>query len=386
MNISKVKKPTASSQKIGMYMSIIALLLFTACKQEGPRPVKVFILAGQSNMVGHGEVIKGDKGNLTYLVENDPQGDYQHLLDDEGAWKIRDDVFIYFNSQGGTMKTGGLTVGYGTNDATIGPELQFGHVVGDACEGDVLIIKTAWGGKSLAVDFCPPSAAVSSGYRHMPTAAGDTGYYYVQMLSTVNEVLDRIGDYVPSYEGQGYEIAGFGWHQGWNDRINQVANDAYYENMVRFIQDVRRDLGVPKLPFVIATTGMSGWDETHPRALSLMEAQLAVGDYPDFRGQVKVIDTRDFWRDVEDSPANQSYHWNRNAESYFLIGKSMGESMMEILEGAAQRDEKLTSNTRFEKHAHGMAATPPMGWNSWNTFKKDIDEELIMDIADVILM
>lgn len=102
--------------------------------------------------------------------------------------------------------------------------------------------------------------------------------------------------------------------------------------MIQFIKDVRKDLGVPKLPFVMATIGMSGWDESHPRALSLMEAQLAVEGYPDFIGNVKVVETRDFWRDVEDSPANQSYHWNRNAESYFLIGKSMGESMIDILE------------------------------------------------------
>lgn len=325
-----MKKFIANILRIGICGSIITILLFTACTPESPKPLKVFILAGQSNMVGHGEIEKGDQGNLTYLVENDEKGEYQHLKDEQGEWKVRDDVFIYFNRQEKNVNTGGLKVGYGANDNTIGPELQFGNVIGDHYDGNVLIIKTAWGGKSLAVDFCPPGAAGETGYKKMPTAAGDTGYYYVQMLSTVNEVLDRVGDYVPSYEGQGYEIAGFGWHQGWNDRINQMANDAYKENMIQFIKDVRRDLGVPKLPFVIATTGMSGWNETHPRALSLMEAQLAVEDYPDFIGNVKVVETRDFWREAEDSPANQSYHWNRNAESYFLIGESMGESMIEI--------------------------------------------------------
>ncbi|MEX2028758.1 MAG: NPCBM/NEW2 domain-containing protein [Candidatus Curtissbacteria bacterium] len=372
-------------RSFGIYMSLIAFLFFTACMPENPKPLRVFILAGQSNMVGVGEVKKGDQGNLTYLVDNDEKGEYQHLVDAEGEWKVRDDVFIYFERQGKDVNTGGLMVGYGANDSTIGPELQFGNVVGDNYDGDVLIIKTAWGGKSLAVDFCPPGAAGESGYKYMPTAAGDTGYYYVQMLATVNEVLDRVGDYVPSYEGQGYEIAGFGWHQGWNDRINQLAIDAYQENMIQFIKDVRRDIGVPKLPFVIATTGMAGWNETHPRALSLMEAQLAVGDYPDFSGNVKVVETRDFWREAEDSPANQSYHWNRNAESYFLIGKSMGESMIEILEDASQRDEKVASGIRFENYANGLAATPPMGWNSWNTFQKDINEKLIMDIADVMV-
>ncbi|NHE56636.1 sialate O-acetylesterase [Cyclobacterium plantarum] len=322
-----MEKHLANILRIGLFGSIISLLLFTAFKPKSPAPLKVFILAGQSNMVGHGELEKGDRGNLNNLVENDEKEEYQHLVNEKGDWKVREDVFIYFNHQE-KIHTGGLTVGYGANENTIGPELEFGNVVGDHFDEDVLIIKTAWGGKSLAVDFFPPGDPMNI---KPPLAAGDTGYFYVQMISIVNEVLGQLEDRVPSYKGQGYEIMGFGWHQGWNDRINQEANDAYRENMIRFIKEVRKDLGVPKLPFVMATTGMSGWDETHPRALSLMEAQLAVADLPEFMGNVKVVDTRDFWRDVHDSPANQSYHWNRNAESYFLIGKSMGESMIDIL-------------------------------------------------------
>lgn len=323
MEIKSVNTPG-----IGLLGVLITILLFTSFTPKGPAPLKVFILAGQSNMVGHGEVEKGDRGNLNYLVENDEKGEYQHLVNEKRDWKVRDDVFIYFNHQE-KIHTGGLTVGYGANENTIGPELEFGNVIGDYFDGEVLIIKTAWGGKSLAVDFYPPGELADI---KPPLAAGDTGYFYVQMISIVNEVLDHLEDHVPSYKGQGYEIMGFGWHQGWNDRINQAANDAYKENMIQFIKDVRKDLGVPKLPFVMASTGMSGWEETHPRALSLMEAQLAVADYPDFIGNVKVVETRDFWREVEDSPANQSYHWNRNAASYFLIGKSMGESMLDILQ------------------------------------------------------
>ncbi|WP_209331827.1 sialate O-acetylesterase [Lunatimonas salinarum] len=323
-----MKRHQANLLRIGLPDSIIFTLILNAFAQKSPTPLKIVILAGQSNMVGHGEIEKGGRGNLNYLVENDDKGEYQHLVNEHGEWKMREDVFIYFNNAE-KIHSGRLTVGFGANENTIGPELQFGHVIGDHFDEDVLLIKTAWGGKSLAVDFFPPGEL-----EHVkpPLVAGDTGYYYVQMISIVNEVLGNLQDHVPSYTGQGYEIAGFGWHQGWNDRINQVANDAYRENMIRFIQEVRKDLGVPTLPFVIATTGMSGWEETHPRALSLMEAQLAVADYPEFMGNVNVVDTRDFWRNVEDSPADQSYHWNRNAASYFLIGKSMGESMIAILE------------------------------------------------------
>jgi hypothetical protein len=49
-----------------------------------------------------------------------------------------------------------------------------------------------------------------------------------------------------------------------NDRVDQAYNDEYEANMKNFIDDVRSELGQTELPFVIATTGMSGWAETHP--------------------------------------------------------------------------------------------------------------------------
>ena len=36
----------------------------------------------------------------------------------------------------------------------------------------------------------------------------------------------------------------------------------------------------------------------------------------------------------------------------------------------------------FAQKFEGLALTPPMGWNSWNTFGTDINEELVKDIAD----
>lgn len=292
-------------------------------------PLKVFILAGQSNMEGQGEMTSGEQGNLTYLVQNDPDGTFEHLVDNGGAWVVRDDVWIYYKRGGTTEVTGGLSAGQGVNDHCIGPELQFGHLMGDAFDNQVLLIKTAWGGKSLAVDFRPPSSG------------GTVGPYYTEMLDIVADVLANLSTHFPTYEGQGYEIVGFGWHQGWNDRVNQTFNDEYEFNMANFIRDVRNDLDIPNLPFVIATTGMSGWEEDHPRALSLMEAQLAMADantYPEFEGNVAVVETRGYYRPASESPADQGYHWNRNAETYFLIGNGMGEEMDRLL---ARKDVRI---------------------------------------------
>ena len=177
-------------------------------------PVKIFVLAGQSNMLGKGTVSPvTTPGTLDYIVANDPEGKYQ-FLKSGGSYVVRDDVWIRDQDP----VWGGLTVGFGGEAAgLIGPELGFGHVVGDALENPVLIVKCAWGGKSLGFDFCPPSSRVGA---PAPVAAGDLGFYYNEILRLVNEATSNLAAYVPGYAGEGYEIAGFGWHQGWNDRVD----------------------------------------------------------------------------------------------------------------------------------------------------------------------
>ena len=70
-------------------------------------------------------------------------------------------------------------------------------------------------------------------------------------------------------------------------------------------------------------------------ALTVANAQLAVsgdtGKYPEFKGNVKTVETRDFWRDAEVSPRNQGFHYNQNGETYMLVGEAMGRGMLELL-------------------------------------------------------
>ena len=298
------------------------LLFFSSvCLSDETLPVQVFVLAGQSNMVGHG-IVSPDQnqleknegmGTLTYVVENEPTSSrFQHLLSSEGNWRIRDDVWL-----ANLNDVGKLSI----KSNKIGPELQFGHRVGDAINAPVLLIKIAWGGKSLQTDFRPPSSG------------GSTGLYYTMMINKVHDVLNKIEDYYPNYQGQGVELAGFAWHQGWNDRVNQSANDEYQSNCVNLINDIRAEFKTGDLPFIIATTGMAGWEESHPRALSLMNAQLAVPNDPrlDNPSNVKAIDTRDFYREASISPTQQGYHWNSNAETYLLIGDGMASAMLDTL-------------------------------------------------------
>jgi alpha-galactosidase len=294
-------------------------LLVAAPPPVAEKPVKVFVLAGQSNMEGHGFVTadpkrNGGKGSLEFLVKDPATADrYKHLRGKDGGWAVRDDVWVHYLG-----RKGRLTVGYGVKDDRIGPELGFGTVVGDAFEEPVLLVKLAWGGKSLGKDFRPPSSG------------GEVGPYYKEIIDRTKVVLKDLKAEFPEFGDRGAELAGFGWHQGWNDRVNQAFNDEYEKNLANFIRDVRTDLGVPNLPFVVAETGMSGPDEKHPRALSLMKAQAAVAGYAEFKASVVFVGTRGFWRDQAVSPTGQAYHWNTNAETYYLIGEAMGQAMTRL--------------------------------------------------------
>ncbi len=314
----------AASRLPALPRALLALLALAAgAGPQSPRPVpvKVFVLAGQSNMQGHGVIDadparNGGRGSLEWLATDAATaGRWGGLQDEDGGWVVRDDVWIW--SLG---RHGGLTAGYGARPDLVGPELGFGTVMGEHFEEPVLLVKVAWGGKSLAVDFRPPSAG------------GETGPFYTELVGHVRDTLAGMEELFPALAGRDAELAGFGWHQGWNDRINQEFNDAYEENLAHLVRDLRRDLDAPELPFVVAETGMSGHEEKHPRALSLMRAQAAVAERPEFAGTVAFVGTRDFFRPKEESPSGQAFHWNNNAETYTLIGEGMALALLRLAE------------------------------------------------------
>lgn len=289
-----------------------ALALFLVCasfaRPQAPKTLKVFLLVGQSNMQG--------KGKIEHLhalaTAAETRATYGHLVDDQGEWKPRDDVWIWYMG-----KTGALDVGFASPADRFGPELQFGHVVGDALDEQVLLIKIAWGGKSLAVDFRPPSAG------------GERGPYYDEIFTHTKAVLDELETHFPKAKGMRPEIAGLIWFQGWNDRVNQVHNDEYGSNLAHLIRDVRAEFELPKLPFVIGETGQGGPDEKHPRALSLMRHQADVAALKEFKGTVRLARTTHCYAD--EPRHDGGYHFFGNAANFFGIGQSLGDALLELL-------------------------------------------------------
>lgn len=303
---------------------------------DNPNGVKVFILAGQSNMVGRGSPeigqggARGAIGSLRHMAVTDP-ANYGRLLEDPAnpagsPWRIRDDVKVWRN---GSDQFGGKGIskgnlGDGLGGSSFGPEFGFGWQVGEAFEQPVLLIKTAWGGKSLFYDFRPPSAATARG--------GDVGHFYLLMMENIRHVLDNLGTEFPEWAGRGYQIAGFGWHQGWSD-ASPVPAAEYEANMADLINDLRAELGQPRLPVAIAATGHGGSNQGASFA-AVLNAQLALADparHPTFAGTVFTADTRPFWREPDVSPTNDVSHWHGNGESFFLIGKSIGDAIVEML-------------------------------------------------------
>jgi hypothetical protein len=320
-----------STRTVLFIANLIALLLFAPRTYAAdPKPIKVFILAGQSNMEGQavadldGKNYNEGRGTLLSLL-NDPAKAklVQHLRQPDGKWTVRDDVWVRYQREKQPLLKGPLSMGFAVYGGThhFGPELQFGHVIGDTFDEQVLLIKTAWGGKSLFKDFRPPSSG------------GVVGPYYTKMLDDVKTALAQLDKEFPAYKNPGYELAGFVWYQGWNDGTNaKVAVPEYEQNLTNLINDVRKEWKTPNLPVVIGElTGP--WVEAPKEWTELRKAQAAVAARPEFARTVKFVPTHDFVRASKDSPnPSHGHHEFGNAETYFLVGDALGQAMKSLCE------------------------------------------------------
>ena len=299
----------------GFAFSVAVLLLFAAAglaRAEGK--LKIFILAGQSNMEGHAKVETFD------YIGDDPETAplLKKMRGPDGQPRVCDNAWISYLTGRGEENGEGfgkLTAGYGSrpdpavDGGKIGPEFTFGIMMDEALEEPVLIIKTAWGGKSLYHDFRPPSAGV---YPRTPEdiekdrfSEEKSGHYYRLMVEHVRHVLGDIKRVVPEYDAaQGYEISGFIWFQGWNDMVNrnvypEVKNSEanrfanYNKWMADFIRDVRKDFEAPKMPFIIGVMGVGGID--NEKQQPFREAMAAPASVPEFKGNVAAVETSLFW-------------------------------------------------------------------------------------------
>lgn len=341
-------------------VAVLSLVVCNAAMAE-KKPLRVYILAGQSNMQGSAHqstfAAIGDEPSTAYLL--------QDILDQNGNPVICENAWITYltqRDQADTVLSGPVKVGYGFDDERIGPEYAFGLYMDRALEEPILIIKTAWGGKSLAVDFRPPSAGpyepslVEKQRGNIPEP-GEVGHYYREMIRFIRASLgdaESIQKLVPGYQAdQGYELSGFVWFQGWNDLCNRHHLEQYTDNMIHFITDVRKEFNRPALPFIVGILGVYGtdpdsrlFDKTLP-VTEFRRAQFAAVDQYDqkvdslYRGHVIGVDSGPFY-ELELS----DIYWKRRLMNEWNDRLAQGKMTPDELRKECQRygfgDGKLT--------------------------------------------
>lgn len=281
-------------------------------------PLKVVVLTGQSNMVG-----QGSSEHLDELINVEKRPELRHLQNADGSWVERDDVYVSFDFNE-EHRTGPLkALGFGKNASTdFGPEVGIGWALGDAVDDNVLLLKVATGGISLARTLRPPSSSWDSDLGFDEPTAG-YGWYYRTVVRTVLDRLEHIESLdIPGYDPEvGYTLSGFVFYQGWADaRYDEFVNQ-YEENLCNFIRDMRGNLSAPELPFVIGEQGSLGptpdldpTDVRTPKHIAIRQIQRNVTEREEFRDSTRFAPTADV---VYFTGA----HYGQRADTYYEMGR-----------------------------------------------------------------
>ena len=353
--------PIGSSQEVAQPTPKQQVLKHDGKPADMTKPVQVFILLGQSNMVGLGK-IAGTDSSLENAVKT--KNKYSYLVDDAGKWTQRNDVRFVRMMQGrGLLNNEWMAVKSGT----IGPEFGIGHVVGNSIDAPVMILKSCIGNRSLSWDLLPPGSErfefvikdktgvekkmVYAGYKDKPESwemdpaeglktkpapwvdkSGKPIQWYAGKqwdddTADAKKVLADLAKYYP--DATKYEVAGFFFWQGEKDAGNPGHAALYEKNLVHFIKQLRKDFDAPNAKFVLATMGESVKGGTG-LGNQILEAHLAVdgtaGKYPEFKGNVATLYTHDM---AQGGSGNG--HYGGKAEVYMDVGEAMGNAMVELL-------------------------------------------------------
>ncbi len=340
----------------------LLLLMSSALLSQAAKPLKVYILCGQSNMVGMATIstfpaIGWDPKTAPLLKE---------MQDAEGNPVVCEDVYITNVPKGDIIKNGKLTVGFGGGksdkvgieagpSARIGPELTFGIYAHKLLGEPILLIKPAWGGKSLIAGFRPPSggelrADHPQKYRE--------GQYYKETVEYVKEVLADPKKYHPAYDPEaGYDLAGFVWFQGYNDLVTkdypivdeskgkESARDysEYTRLLACFIRDIRKDLDAPKLPFVTGVFGMEG-QKASENVVAFRKAQAATAEMPEFKGNVVNVFTEHYWPErIDELKAKELIAFKGTGKGKNRVFPEFEGEAAEIMEVIRARNKELSA-------------------------------------------
>jgi hypothetical protein len=232
-------------------LTICVSLLWLVCAgaparaQEDERTLRVFVFAGQSNMVGADSRKQDIRLYPPFAGLDEPQKDVK---------------FSYCIGREEKSKSDGWIELQPIEDM-VGPELSFARRVTQNTKAPIAIIKSASGGTSLGGDWNPDEPA---GFKLYPLT--------LEFVRGALADLERRK--IP------YRLEGFLWHQGENDMFDAKFRVNYAKNLANFIACWRRDLNAPQLRFYVGelcTKTIWGMDH-RPEKHAISVAQRAVTD------------------------------------------------------------------------------------------------------------
>ncbi len=397
--------------RVRCLLLVIFLMSTVTATADDKKPLKVFILAGQSNMVGHARahtvatlLASDDKRDqdllkmilepghgfnqqtlekqlargqqidaLTGGISNDKikqmkeGADKEALVEKVNALKAEHELYkktiaskctesdqVYIHSIADrNEQSGPLRIGCGAATDKIGPEYGFGLSIASQIDGPALIIKTSWGGKSLHYNFRPPSAGAyvlndkEKASDKVDDIKKNAGLNYRMMMESVSKVLENLSDHHPDYrEDSGYEISGFVWFQGFNDQFADEFRNAYKSNMVTFIQDVRKDLKKPDLPFVIGVLGTAVTPEkiaenpvsvaqrAAAEELGLENSVVSVESYPHYSHYSNAVFQKgwpEHYHQWDTVGSDRPYHYLGSGAFFVRLGDAFADAMAGLM-------------------------------------------------------
>ncbi|MDA1143180.1 MAG: hypothetical protein O3B01_31860 [Planctomycetota bacterium] len=359
-----------------LFCAILLALLPTVARAEkkAKAPLKVFILAGQSNMDGQAHI-----RTIDFLGEDkDPaRAALLKTFKPDGTNLVtRDDVWVANNVNDKLQPGFGGRRDYSKLGSNIGPEYAFGYYMGEAFDQQVLLIKFAPGGQSLYANFRPPSAGKTGNQKLdeqvLTKEVADkwnegrvepvVGLQYRNMVRSVHKTLKNLKTDFPGYdEKAGYEIAGFVWFQGYNDMFDETGRKQYGANLVHLIHDVRAEFKAPEMKVVVGVMGVNGVKNEVGKQQQVRDGQRFINTVPEFKGNAKAIETAQLlhpdivaiktagWlnmdRDLKKTPitpeeqemlkrstSNKGFHYGGEGRFFILAGKAFADTMLELME------------------------------------------------------
>lgn len=275
------------------------------------KAVKVFLFAGQSNMVGSDA--------------HPDQIDRFPLF--KGAGALQPDVRFCTLPEVGETQKGWEPLR--PLDA-FGPELTFARLVKKYDDSPLAIVKSAIGGTTAAYDWHPD--APERGQK-----------LYPRTLQLVRDALQAL-----ETQGVRYRLEAVIWHQGENDMLDRKINTVYAESLAKIVQRLRVDLKLPKLQWFLGEVSEKGiWGMDNRANLAILRAQqdrLLAAD-----PLLRWVPTSHLTFDVMDS-GQPHYHFGTQGQ--LQLGEAFARAYLkDIGKLPAPRARKLPKRLALRKNA-----------------------------------